>query len=568
MAKKNQSTNIINPEALYKAGYASTAPVEDRNKDRDQFINQAFKFIGKTIYNHYSNGYKHLNSLRDASTSITAALDTNVDKMFGDGTNAEVVESLEEWKAQLLKGQKSQSYGIFGKKAKGRETSANAWEKMSNLKHHIDLLKAQAETDKANGLQELGIDHKMGDAIAGWSNSAFAVEFEMSAMLANGTLFEYIGVNKETGGLILRREVTETKEELMQKGMTSNDADDYISSGKNVSTKEVPIEDVKFNRQKDNTLSNYLLNNVGESIKNGGKGVEWTDNWNTSRRSIISEKVNSLTDDQVKSYYFDGQGLEGGGTLSTSAPAYINLINKNLKPGTPQWIAAMEILKTKSFGKNSDNRKTIIDNMLNAEKDYHMDELALFNIEKEKLKVEEEALWNKRYNKEKDTWYTSFGYPDRAIAKNYVDKVANEVQSIKDLQGVDWQRQSDGTYITEWETRNSDGTYSKNSKTRTPDEMISSQEMDSRYPDIYKTLYDAREIEEIPEIIAANKNSPVKEVITTKEGEVVDLQLPGQTFSYQTTSIKKVNGVWKKQMFGGWSDVTPKELNKINKSYK
>ena len=80
---------------------------------------------------------------------------------------------------------------------------------------------------------------------------------------------------------------------------------------------------------------------------------------------------------------------------------------------------------------------------------------------------------------------TSFGSISKTRARSYVDKVLAGEKEIRDLRGNDWELQSDGSYKS--------GPYQGADKkpyfeTRTAEQMISQQDMDAHYPDIYNKI--------------------------------------------------------------------------------
>ena len=77
---------------------------------------------------------------------------------------------------------------------------------------------------------------------------------------------------------------------------------------------------------------------------------------------------------------------------------------------------------------------------------------------------------------------TSMGSISKVRADNYVNKISEGVKEVRDLRGNDWMLQADGRYKSI--LKNEGGNF----EFRTPEQMMSQQDMDAHYPDIYNKV--------------------------------------------------------------------------------
>ena len=80
---------------------------------------------------------------------------------------------------------------------------------------------------------------------------------------------------------------------------------------------------------------------------------------------------------------------------------------------------------------------------------------------------------------------TSMGSISKVRAENYVNKIQNSEKEVRDLRGNDWELQADGRYKTKYAIDEGG-----NFEYRTREQMMSQQDMDAFYPDIYKGILD------------------------------------------------------------------------------
>ena len=106
---------------------------------------------------------------------------------------------------------------------------------------------------------------------------------------------------------------------------------------------------------------------------------------------------------------------------------------------------------------------------------------------------------------------TSYGSVSKIRASKFIDKINSHAQVVMDLQGITWDKTSDGNYKSRIKDKNDKHVF------RERWEMIEQMEMDSFYPDVYSNIlgsvYNPEEDEDI--VAKGTKDDP----ITLEEGE-------------------------------------------------
>ena len=372
MAEKK---SIIDSNAMYNIGYGANKSANNDQALRSQLINTALVKVGGFLFNKISSNYRTLSGLRDQAGSAGGTVDDSLLLLEKQDSALAVAgrENLVKWQGELDEALKQQSLSFSPKKRRAaKTTAANIYKKMNTLKGDLTFLNERKKIDIASGLKTLGEKHQMGDDFQGWNEGMTTNEFEMSAMLAGGQLANYMGVDPETGNIMLTEQNQRSKETLIADGFSQEEADRMIADGSNLTPVVTSLRDVKFAPSKDGSVSAYQISGLENAMKHGASGGDWDGNYASIRKADIANFLDTAPANAVRSAYFSKTGFGADGLMSGNSPAYDYLISQGYSPERPEeWMAAMEIEKNKTFEIGTQERENLGVTLLAGEKKYY-----------------------------------------------------------------------------------------------------------------------------------------------------------------------------------------------------
>jgi|19_taG_2_1085344.scaffolds.fasta_scaffold03193_4 hypothetical protein len=380
---------VIDPNAMYRAGYSSKARGKSGKAHLADTIDKVLGLVGRQVINKWSAGMGELSELRKKSRRTKSDINTLVNDV-GAEMNADFKNNLAVWNKEYDKGAKMASYGLTAKRrAKGEAMMDYSYGKMQNMHTKFQDLSAKVAKYEKQGLLYQGEDVADYDG-PGWGAGMDDDEFLNASQLANGKLFKHMTVDPDTGDISIMRE-------------KQND-DGTITLWNE------PLEDLDWPEDADNTLQGVQKGYIESSVGNGDKGKPWDEMHDKYMLDEITGSVNSASQAAVKDYFFGGTANDfSDGKMESSSPAHIMLLEQGFEPNTEQWEGQLKIMKNEmDFSKDGMARKKITDLMHSAAKKYHENAYGLY--EEKQLQKRREKGSNKGSNIDKDEFKFAGAY--------------------------------------------------------------------------------------------------------------------------------------------------------------
>jgi hypothetical protein len=355
---------VIDPNLMYRAGRSSRMRPRSGAARRADLYDKILGYVGQIAVNRYSQLSEELGEFKQKWRNASSTVNGLVNDV-GAAMNPEFRSALKDWRKEYIKGKRKSKFGLSEKKREeGNYIANNAYNKIKRL--HAQFQDISGKVAKYENQVALQANEKPPNyAGQGFNSGDSDDRIILATELANGKLWQSMGVNRETADIVYLQQ-------------TQNE------SGKNITTK-IPYTNLDWPTDEDDSLQGVQTGYVDEAIKNGNKGRIWDELYGKLQYDKIKASVQSKDNggiDAQRSFFFGGTVMPGvNEKLETSSLAYITLKNAkhpqtgeplNLQEGTPEWRAALQSLKTDlTFAEGSDETKMIIDYIYSATERYH-----------------------------------------------------------------------------------------------------------------------------------------------------------------------------------------------------
>ena len=359
--------NPINAGEMFKAGSArnsegSNPKAQAQNKLTESAASFVFQTVGGMTVNAIKSRKRNQQLFANQNASQTAVLQTQINKL--PKGNTELEKSI-----RFIKDGYDTDSKIANSLTANKEKKAEAKKRMGLWMGQYHALNAELEVYQSNAkiAQEIALSGDSEDKGDGNENESFAtndMEVDNTLAQANGLLGRNLRWKNDinTTGLTVVRGgewVDDPKKVGEHVYQLSDGYNDFTSAN---------YKDLKFSRKADNTmgvdLKGISKGIITEGYSGGNKG------WDTIEKLHKEDymiKVNSYSAEQFKDFYFGG--LESDYStrrMAETAPAYQELLNNNLEPGTDEWNTALNLLKKAKFDKGSSYRTQVANNTWGA----------------------------------------------------------------------------------------------------------------------------------------------------------------------------------------------------------
>ena len=408
-----KSTNVVDMDAMYRAGYGQARDVRGDRTQQNALINKALIAVGGWVINKYQTSFAELKATRRVGSKTANSIRIEMDKL-GDQLNPDLQAALQEFKIEYDKGTRKAKMGL-GRAAreKGELMADLAWQKMINLNKKLTYLEDMITTQKNSGAVELGdIDPATATgaaAITGWNSGATVDEYERAVRLASGSMLENLTVDRKTGDIIyLQENAADTSDEAWNaytKELT--DADKFHSTREDWEARQkgeierILFEDVEFPGAEDNSLQDFIdpMMTQYENIGLDGRDIDDL----TRRKSGIqlSNAFGNANENATRSFFFGGNIIDADSPgLEIMTPAFKYLIDKGYNPGNAmaqpgtqeyedyqKFQGALHDLKSQDFSKGSPYRDDLVEMVNKSINAYHANGYKVFE---DKQKTDEQ----------------------------------------------------------------------------------------------------------------------------------------------------------------------------------
>lgn len=359
--------NPINAGEMFKAGSARNSEGSNPKAQAQNRLTQAatsfvFQTVGGMTVNAIKSRKRNQQLFANQNASQTAVLQTQINKL-PEG-NPELEKSI-----RFIKDGYDADSKIANSLTASKEKKAESKKRMGLWMGQYHALNAELEVYQSNAkiAQEIALSNDSEDKGDGNENESFAT----NDMEVNNTLAQANGLLGRN--LRWKNDINTTGLTVVRGGEWVDDPDKtgehvYKLSGDYKALYSANYKDLKFSRKADNTMGLELKavskGIVTEGYSGGNKG------WDTIEKMHKEDylnKVNSYSSEQFKDFYFGG--LESDYStrrMAETAPAYQELLNNNLEPGTDEWNTALNLLKKAKFDKGSSYRTKVANNTWGA----------------------------------------------------------------------------------------------------------------------------------------------------------------------------------------------------------
>tara|TARA_R110002020_G_scaffold4565_3_gene19851 strand:+ start:7518 stop:9500 length:1983 start_codon:yes stop_codon:yes gene_type:complete len=392
-----KSTNVIDMDAMYRAGYGQARDVTGDRTQKNALINKALVAVGGWVINKYQASFAELKATRRVGRKTANGVQIEMDKL-GDQLSPDLQKALTEFKLEYDKGARKakMALGRTGRE-EGELMMDLAWQKMTNLNKKLSYLEEMMQVQRDSGAVELGdIDPRSaegGRAITAWNPGADVDDYERAVRLASGSMLENLTVDRKTGDIMyLQENEADTSDEawnaytkeLTDAGKFHSTRGDWEARQKG-EIEKILFEDVEFPGVEDNSLQGFVDPMMTAAEQIGLDGRELDDL--TKRKSGIqlSNAFGDASENAVRSFFFGGNIIDADSNdLEIMTPAFKYLIDKGHNPGNAmanpgtqeyedyqKFQGLLHDLKGQDFSKGSPYRDDLVEMVNKSINAYH-----------------------------------------------------------------------------------------------------------------------------------------------------------------------------------------------------